>query len=424
MEREFLKQIVISQRKRFLNKSQGIRREALEIVGKKLIIPHVLVLTGVRRCGKSTLMRQIAASFFNNSDFYYLNFEDERLIQYRAEEFDRVYEVLIELFGEHKTFFIDEIQNIPHFELFVRRFYDEGFKFIITGSNSELLSSELGSRLTGRYIELRVKPFSFTEYLQFHNVPYSGDNLYLTESRALIMQYFARFLQNGSMPEYTVYNDNEILQRTYEDIVIKDIAVRHKVDNPILLRELYQYLMANIGNRYSYQSLLNIVNMGSVNTAKKYVQYFTESFLGMELSQFHYSIKKRLVNPKKLYVTDNGFVQLVSVGLSENLGWLLENIVAQTLHNSGELYYYSGKGECDFVLLNGKNRIVVQVCYTLNDKNKAREIGGLLEASAAISATEQFLLTNDQEETLFENGVTIPVIPLWKWLLYKAMEKK
>lgn len=422
MERLHIKEILINQRQRFLNKEIGVIREQLDVARKKLHIPHVMVITGIRRCGKSTLLRQIAKSFFNDDGFYYLNFEDERLLGFRAQEFNDIYEVMIELWGEQKVFLIDEIQNIPNFELFVRRFYDDGFKFIITGSNSEMLSKELGSRLTGRYILLQMSPFNFREYLLYHQVVYSESDVYITETKANILKHFDNYLLMGGMPEWIKYSDSEILQRTYEDIVIKDIAVRHKVDNIALLRELYFYLITNFARPYSYQSLSRFIPIASVNTIKKYISLMEDAFLGSEISQYHFSIKKQLINPKKLYVTDNGFVNLMSGSFTSNKGWLLENLVFNTLQLHGKVYYYSGKNECDFILRGVNSVYAIQVCFELNAQNQKREIAGLNEIIDQFNPAHHYVLSYNQEETISSDGVNFQVIPVWKWLLFGKWE--
>jgi len=170
LTKEQLKQLLFEHHDIILRKELGVKRELLKIVETKIKLPHVLVLTGLRRSGKSTILRQIVKQYYNDKNFYYINFEDERFLGFEAKDFNIIYEALIELFGEQKTFFIDEIQNVEKFESFVRRFYDAGFKFYITGSNAQLLSKELGTKLTGRHIDIVVKPFSFKEYLSAKNI--------------------------------------------------------------------------------------------------------------------------------------------------------------------------------------------------------------------------------------------------------------
>src|SRR3989344_1874215 len=242
LSEEQIKEVLMKQRETILAKKFGIERDILKEIKLKISIPHVVVLTGLRRSGKSTILRQLIKKEYNDEDFYYINFEDERLIDFPANEFNKLYEALVSLFGKKKTFFLDEIQNVTKFETFIRRFYEEGFKFFITGSSANLLSKELGTKLTGRHVDIVVKPFSFLEFLKLKEFKIEKNTIYKIESKIEIKKYFEEYLINGGMPEYLIYNDPEILTRVYEDTVLKDIAVRHKVDNIIVLRNLYSIL--------------------------------------------------------------------------------------------------------------------------------------------------------------------------------------
>ena len=210
-----IKEILIIQRETILKKKYGVERTVLKEVESKLKLPHVIVLTGLRRSGKSTLLRQLIKKDYNDEDFYYINFEDERLFDFPAEDFNRLYEALISLYGKKKTFFIDEIQNVANFETFVRRFYEEGFKFFITGSSATLLSKELGTKLTGRHLDIIVRPFSFLEFLEIKVVKIDKESLYKTELKVKIKKYFEDYLTQGGMPEYLIYHDSELLSRVY-----------------------------------------------------------------------------------------------------------------------------------------------------------------------------------------------------------------
>ena len=291
LSEEQIKEILVKQREIILNKKFGIERTILKKIESKLKLPHVTVLTGLRRSGKSTLLRQLIKKHYNDEDFYYINFEDERLFNFPASEFNRLYEALISLYGKKKTFFLDEIQNVVNFETFVRRFYEEGFKFFITGSSATLLSKELGTKLTGRHIDIVVKPFSFLEFLDLNGFKIEKDTIYKTESKVEIKKYFEEYLVNGGMPEYLIYNDAELLTKVYEDTVLKDIAVRHKVDNVIVLRNLYLILISNFANKFSFNSLKKITDINSVNTIKKFIHYLEETYFAKTINKFDYSLK-------------------------------------------------------------------------------------------------------------------------------------
>ena len=418
LSEEQIKEVLIRQRQTILSKEYGVERTALQEIEAKIKLPHVVVITGLRRCGKSTLLRQVISKHYKDNDFYYLNFEDERLFNFPASEFNRIYEALISLFGSKKTFFIDEIQNINGFETFVRRLYEEGCKFFITGSSATLLSRELGTKLTGRHVDIIVKPFSFLEFLQLKKYPLEKDAVYRTESKVAIQKYFEEYLSKGGMPEYARYGDQEVLARVYEDTVIKDIAVRHKVENVAVLKELYQYLITNFANKFSFNALKKLMGFGSVNTIKKFIAYLEETYFAKTINKFDYALKKQIINDKKCYVVDNGFIEIISKKLTKDKGWLLENLVFNVLNKSREIFYYADKVECDFLVV--KDRAVeraVQVCFDLNEGNKEREIEGLREAMEKFNVKNGLILTNNQEDEIKLNKNIIKVMPVWKWLL-------
>jgi predicted AAA+ superfamily ATPase len=415
---EQLREILLEQRGAFLRKPIGVEREVMLEVEDRLNLPHVLVLTGLRRSGKSTLLRQIAKKHFSDKEFYYINFEDERLFNFPASEFNRLYEASVSLFGKKKTFFIDEIQNIANFESFVRRFFEDGFKFFITGSSANLLSKELGTKLTGRHLDTIVTPFSFKEFLELSGFTLEKNAEYITEQRVSLKKYFEEYLLKGGMPEYDSFNDPEILSKVYEDTVLKDIAIRYKINNVTNLRELYSYLITNFANTFSFTSLKKFISIKSVNTIKLYISYLEETYFVKTINKFDYSLKKQMVNGKKLYVSDNGFIRAVSKKVLEDKGWLLENLVFNSIKKEGDIFYYKDKRECDFLITKNKQVIsAIQVCYELNDKNKEREINGLLEAVKKFKPKNYLILTNSQDEEINYSGKKIPVKSVWKWLL-------
>jgi len=414
-----IKEILVRQRETILNKRYGIEREVLREVESKIKLPHVVVLTGLRRSGKSTLLRQLIKKHYEDKDFYYLNFEDERLFNFPANEFNRLYEALISLYGKKKTFFLDEIQNITNFETFVRRLYEEGFKFFITGSSATLLSRELGTKLTGRHVDIVVRPFSFLEFLELKEVRINKESIYKIETKVEIKKYFEEYLIKGGMPEYLIYNDAELLTRVYEDTIIKDIAVRYKVNNVAVLRQLYSYLINNFANKFSYNSIKKVTSIKSVNTIKKFISYLEETYFAKTINKFDYSYKKQIINDKKFYVLDNGFIGILSKKLTKDFGWLLESLVFNYLNKNYEVFYYADKKECDFLVVKNKEiKQAIQVCYELNEDNREREIEGLTEAMEKFKLREGLLLTNSQEEEIkLARQKKIIVKPVWKWLL-------
>lgn len=421
LRKELIKQILTDQHFSVLERKLGVKRSILPKIKKKLKLPHVHVITGLRRSGKSMLLRQIIHEYYNDSNFYYINFEDERLFDFPATEFNLIYESLVELFGKQKTFFIDEIQNVQNFENFVRRFYDNGFKFFITGSNAALLSSEIATKLTGRHIDTYLRPFSFLEFLKFKNLDFAKNDIYKLDKRVELKTAFSEYLHKGGMPEFLKYQDTEILTRTYNDIVLKDIVVRHKIENIQQVKVLYKYILNNYARRYSYNSLKKATDLGSVNTVINYTNNLEESFLIKQITKFDYSIKKQIANEKKSYVIDNGIIKSLSVVLTKDEGWLLENLVFNELLIENEVFYYSGKNECDFICMqNSELTQAVQVSMEITENNQKRELSGLLEAMQKLKIPKGFVLSNDLEDTILYKNMEIEIIPVWKWLIQKG----
>lgn len=423
MEKEFLKQILAEQRNDFLKKETGVIRGKLTEAEQYLKLPHVYVISGIRRCGKSTLMRQIAEKYFPKNDFFFLNFEDERLFNFDVEQFNSLLELQIEMYGSHKTFFIDEIQNVAHFELALRRLSDSGYKFIVTGLNAELLSGEFSTKITGRHVITQLQPFNFTEFLMFHKAEFTTEDFYLTEKRAELSAYFEKYFSDGGMPEYLTFKTAEILTRMYEDILIKDIAVRHGITNVVSLRELSRYLITNFGRRYSYNSLRKATGLGSVSTAISYTGFLEQSFLIRNINKFDYSLKVQQSSEKKAYVCDNVIIRQVSTTLMKDTGRYLENIVANALFSDHQVYYFADKHECDFVAVDANQTVsLFQVCANMNDQNLNRETAGLLEAMKYFDLQEGLILTTSQEDQLNFDDKIIRVMPVWKWLLSRKLD--
>lgn len=418
-DRNALATILNEQRGSFLRKPFGVKRDVLSKIERYMVLPHTVVITGLRRTGKSTLLRQTASVNYNDQEFHYINFEDERLIGFPAERFNDLYETLTGLYGQRKTFLIDEIQNVTGFEHFVRRFLDDGYKFYITGSSANLLSREIGTKLTGRHTDITVSPFSFSEYLLFRNIQVKSSTVYTTQERAVLKNAFDQYLAEGGMPEYLTYKEYDILTRTYEDVVIKDIALRYGLSNSFELRKLYQYMITNFGSRFSYTRLKNTLGFGSVNTVKSYIYSLTETYFASLINKFDYSIRKQISNEKKLYVTDNGFIPRISLKVTKDFGRLLENLLHNELAKQGTVHYFSdGKNECDFVLQNqGIVSRCFQVCWNITQENQEQEYNGLVTALEFFGFSEGTILTADQEYEYTHNGKTIRVYPVWKWLL-------
>jgi predicted AAA+ superfamily ATPase len=347
-----------------------------------------------------------------------LNYEDERFLNFKADEFNVIHESLIELFGENKVFFMDEAQNVEGFELFVRRLSEQGYKLFLTGSNANLLSQEISSRLTGRHVDTNLQPFSYLEFLNFNKIKLEPSDIYLTEKRALLQKKFSEYMLEGGMPEYLKYKDDEILIRVYEDIVAKDIAIRYKITNLFQLKQLYQIMISNFSTRFSFRSLVQQTGIQSNSTIQNYVGFLENANFGKVINQFDHSPKKQINSAKKLYLTDHAFIPKISTKLTRDVGRILENIVFSSLIGKNEVFYFSGRNECDFITINTSKQVqAFQVCYDLNDENKKREISGLVEAMDYLKLTEGKILTMAQEEEFLAEDKRLKIVPVWKWLV-------
>ena len=396
-----LRGIVASQREELPLFDKGIEREVCSRI--QVDMPLALVLSGVRRCGKSTLLRQLMGRV---NGFYYLNFEDPRLVNFEVGDFQKLDEVFHEEYGNQDYYFFDEIQDVQKWELFVRAMLDKRKHFIITGSNASLLSRELGSRLTGRHLRQELFPFSYEEYLRF-----------LGKNEGI--KSFQEYLVKGGFPEYLKVGRAEVLQELLNDILVRDIAVRHKLRNTKTIKEMALYLLTNVGKEFSYNSLKSMFSLGSTNSAISFVSYLEDSYLLFTVPRFDYSLKKQMVSPKKLYSIDNGMSNTNSTSFSEDKGRMLENTVCLNLRRKYEgIYYFQEKNECDFVIKEGlKITQTIQVCYELNEDNTERETTGLAEAMDKFKLNEGVILTHNQEDSLKIGNKDITIKPVWKWFL-------
>jgi uncharacterized protein len=406
-----LENILLDQKELFESKQEWIVRE-IEFE-KYTRTPHITVISGIRRSGKSTLMRQFADRY---EDYHYVNFDDERLINFTVEDFAEMM-LLFQKQSTATTVFIDEIQNIEGWERFIRRIHDENYKIFITGSNAKLLSSELGTHLTGRYLKAELFPFSFREVLKYTQTDYQK---LTTKKKVSILKQFDEYLIKGGMPEYMKYGEEEFLSRTYEDIIYRDIITRHKLKETKSFRQLSHYLFSNFTSDISYNSLKNTLGIKSPISVKNYIGYLEESYLAFELLKYDYSLKRREVRQKKIYAIDNGLRNSIAFQFSSDRGKLLENLVFIELKRSGlQVYMHRNKIGCDFIVAE-KQKIVfaVQVCDVLDDTNRKREIRGAVAAMDYYQLEAATILTYNQSETvILDNGRKISILPVWQWLI-------
>ncbi len=411
-----LRKIVLKQKEEIQKLDGTIKRDILDEILSWFKDNRVIILTGIRRCGKSTILKQIMK---NRENYCYVNFEDERFLDFKAQDFETLNEILIELYNNPKIYFFDEIQNIEKFETFVRRLQDEGKKIVITGSNASLLSKEFGTRLTGRYKPFEIFPFSFSEYLKFRGIEIDKDWNYKTQKRVEIKKAFNEYLELGGFPEYLKTNDKEYIRDVFENILYKDIIARYSIKKQKIIKELVSILTTNISSTFTYNSIKTALHLGNSITVKEYISYLANSYFFFELSKLDFSLRKSLSAPKKIYLIDTAFNQIAGFNFSPNTGKNLENVVFIELkRRKKDVYYFAEKGECDFVVKEGaKISQAVQVCYNFNKENKDREVGGLLEALKKFKLKEGHIITFDQDEQIEQGGMRIKIIPVWKWLL-------
>lgn len=397
LTKQTIEQVVASQKERLQKMDLGLLRH---LQGIEHLSSHVLIITGIRRCGKSTLLQQINSSLGQPS--VYLNFEDPRLAGFDLNDFNRLHE-LAEKNGII-TYFFDEVQLIDKWESFVRFRLDEGYRITISGSNATMLSKELGTKLTGRHISKELFPFSYSEYLTFtHQPPDSESSL--------------RYLEEGGFPEYLKTELPEVLMQTFKDIIIRDISLRYNIKNTNLLQQLAVWLVSNCGKLFTGNSLRKLFQIGSSSSIMEYLAYFNDAYLFFYVPRFSYSPKVQIVNPKKLYCIDTGFIKTNSISFSPDKGRLLENLVFMHLRRkTDEIFYFSEKNECDFVVFHHKIPVeIYQVCWVLDQENLKREIKGLTEAMDFFNTTEGKIITFNQTDRFETGNKTILVQPFYEW---------
>lgn len=405
-----LEQIIADQSKNFDAKNRGVIRDIQ--FQKYLANEQIVVISGIRRSGKSTLSRQFADLF---DSFYYVTFDDERLLDFQVSDFNNLM-LAFKKSRQANTIFIDEVQNVPGWERFVRRLHEEGYKIFVTGSNAKLLSSELATHLTGRYFKIELYPFSFREFLRFGGVNVDDRS---SAGEAAILNKFDEYFVKGGFPEMIAYNDLEFVKRIYEDVLFRDIISRFKVKDGKSFKQLASFLFSNVAKETSYNFLSGVLGAKkTAMTVRKYVGYLEEAYLVFEMFKYDFSLKKQFVSNKKIYVIDNGLRNEVAFYMSEDRGRLLENLVFIELKRRGlKAFYYKGAKECDF-LIKEKNKITaaIQVTAELNIGNRDREVAGILEAMKKCHLSEGLILTLTQSDEIKKGSYKITVLPVWKWL--------
>lgn len=383
--------------------------------------PQAQVVIGVRRSGKSTLCYN--ALIRKRVKFAYVNFDDERLINLTATDLNDVLEVLYKINGDFNYLFIDEIQNIPEWYLFVNRLLRRQIHVIITGSNAKLLSGELATHLTGRHHTINLYPFSFSEYCEAKGIDtMSMSTMEVARRRAV----FDDYMRKGGFPELSrVRNERDYIDELVRNILQRDIEQRFKVKHVTSFEEMSQHLLNIAPAIVVDKKLKEAFGFGSQHTAKNYVGYLKQAYLLVGLHKYSPKSQQRLT-ADKIYPIDVSLMNRRSDAFSgENFGWRLETIVYLELlrrykSQGFDIYYFSERsGECDFVICEGRKAVVaIQVSYDIsNEKTRKREISGLLLAAKKTGCKNLFLLTDHSYEDIETEDYKIAVRPVFDYLL-------
>ncbi len=413
-----IKAMLLEQEQSFWQRDTGIERVQLAAIERAAPLPHAVIISGLRRVGKSTLLAQFAHRL-GQDQFYYINFEDDRFLGFQTDDANDLYAALLELYGERKMFILDEVQNIPGWEHFVRRFMELGFKFYITGSNASLLSRELGTRLTGRYVPIELFPFSLSEYLNFRSYPLPDLTRMTTADTARLQQHLNEYLQLGGIPEPLKYPELQLLRTLYDDVLYRDIATRHRIEEVRALKELSFYLMSNPGNLISFNKLKDQFHLGSVNTIKNYIEYLENSWLFFTVNVYDYSVKRQQIAAKKTYCIDTGLANAVGFNFSANTGRLIENLVFLALRRKErEIFYYTTPAgfEVDFYI--PEQRLLIQVTQNMNKSStREREVRALVDGMRSIPQAKGVILTDSNLQPVTVDEFTVEFRSVAEWLL-------
>jgi len=424
MKEVFKKLIVDSQERNYNN-----------LIPRAYTIPtdtnKIVSLIGIRRSGKTYMLYKLIEDLRHNTpkeNIIYINFEDDRLFPITLQDMDSLVEAYYELYPDKRKekvyFFLDEVQNIDGWELFVRRIYDTlDIALFITGSSSKLLSSEIATSLRGRTIVYEIFPFSFGEYLAYKEIDI---NLYSSSSQSYIQNALNGYLVDGGFAE-TFGQSEDVQKRILKDyldlIVYKDIIERYAIKNHALLKHLIKYLFSNMSTLISFTKLYNeYKSLGyklSKDTLYEYISYLQEAYTLFITPIYRNSVKEEQRNPKKLYAIDNGFKKLFDTSLSPDYSKLYENIAFLHLRRkTSEVYYYKGKQEVD-LYANIDGGMLVNVSYDISSEaTLKRELWALEEGMEYFNLKKSYLVTKERDETIqLDDGKEVVVVPMWKWLV-------
>lgn len=361
------------------------------------------IVTGVRRCGKSTLLGQWARD--SGMRVLRVLFDDLRLISFTSSDFVLLGKIIAE--RKPQAVALDEIQDIDGWELFVNGLLNLGYSVFVTGSNAKMLSRELGTKLTGRHLDLHLQPFSYTEFIKFKGLKRNTESL-------------KEYLRTGGFPAYVASGNRQVLVELFNDILYRDIVVRYNLANTAPIKQLAGYLLGHIGSRIAPSRLKDAIHVQSAKTVLEYFDHLTECCLIRRMEQYAESPKARMLAPKKVYACDVALAAMFDRGDQINLGHKLENVLFWHLWRKAKdiTYYLDSTGhECDFVVeRDGGSFSLVQVCHELTDDNMEREFGGLASAAKRFGLKSGVIVTSGQSDEAMHDGCEISIVPAADYL--------
>lgn len=425
MNKELLKKVMLSNEE-YIGKTIGniVKREDILLPES---LNKVVIFYGVRRSGKTFILFDIFKKHKNNS--VYIDFEDDRLNNFRLKDFEDLKESILELkprlIGKKIVFLFDEIQNVKGWEKFCRRAAEmENDAVFVTGSSSRIMPYEINTSLRGRSWSIEVSPFSFTEYLHAKSIDTNKNSIFYGKDKFIVKKHFNDYISWGGFPEVlftrSEFEKRKILKEYLNAMFFKDLVERYKITNIHLLEALLDKLFSSFSTKISLTSFYKQYKDKfpfSKDLLFKYYKYILNSMLIFEMRKFSESTYKRRRSPSKIYLVDIGLSKSFT---SQNIGRRLENLVFLELkRRSYEIFYLEGDKECDFIAIKTGEFLPVQVTYELNKENWNREIGGIVEACNLLDKREGTIITYDEEKKLNVENISINIIPAWKWMIKK-----
>jgi len=411
-----MRSAIILQNRHWKEKYKNLlKRDTLETLISFIDLKQIIILTGIRRSGKSSIFKLLINHLVERNieakSILYINLDDPFFSDI-IKDAKNLYKLLEEskvITGlDVKYLFLDEVQNVPHWEKFVKSIYDNEVvdKIFITGSNSKLLDGEYATLLSGRYINKTIYPLSFKEVLYLNKI-----NSYyeLLDKKSEVLKIIDTLLEYGSFYEVLMNTKKrELILSYYETIIFKDCIGNNSIKNGKSFKEIAHFIISNTSNLYSYNSLAKAVGSNE-HTIKAYISYLEDSYLLKEIKNFNYSLKKQLHSKKKTYIVDNSFLAQISFRFSKDYGKLFENLVFnELLKQNYEIYFFNDKKECDFIVKKENKTVAIQVCYKLDNFNKDRELNGL---NLPFDVDEKIVITYNQNDTIDD----IKIVSFWEY---------